>query len=129
MQGGLDYIMLKTLNMDGIRIIGRVLSQSIALDHYIHQVCCRILIRISNALIFCSDGKLIPSCLLGWWDGGRVCRNQPWFGEDWNFYYETETAFQFGVEIKFKSDCCYSQTWAFWEVMFVLPIINSSVVN
>lgn len=38
MQGGLDYIMLKTLNMDGIRIIGRVLSQSIALDHYIHQV-------------------------------------------------------------------------------------------
>ncbi|XP_074588945.1 protein RETARDED ROOT GROWTH-LIKE-like [Curcuma longa] len=38
MQGGLDYIVLKTLNMDGIRIIGRVLSQSIALDHYIHQV-------------------------------------------------------------------------------------------
>ncbi|XP_042439715.1 protein RETARDED ROOT GROWTH, mitochondrial-like isoform X2 [Zingiber officinale] len=38
MQGGLDYIVLKTLNMDGIRIIGRVLSQSIALDHYIQQV-------------------------------------------------------------------------------------------
>lgn len=39
MQGGLDYIMLKTLSIDGIRTIGSVLGQSIALDYYIRQVC------------------------------------------------------------------------------------------
>ncbi|XP_078175670.1 protein RETARDED ROOT GROWTH, mitochondrial-like [Carex rostrata] len=38
MQGGLDYIILKSLDIDGIRIIGSVLGQSIALDHYIRQV-------------------------------------------------------------------------------------------
>ncbi|CAL9177220.1 unnamed protein product [Musa hybrid cultivar] len=38
MQGGLDYIMLKNLSIDGIRIIGSVLGQSIALDYYIGQV-------------------------------------------------------------------------------------------
>lgn len=38
MQGGLDYITLKNLNIDGIRTIGSVLGQSIALDHYIRQV-------------------------------------------------------------------------------------------
>ncbi|KAJ1698311.1 hypothetical protein LUZ63_006823 [Rhynchospora breviuscula] len=38
MQGGLDYIVLKSLDIDGIRIIGSVLGQSIALDHYIRQV-------------------------------------------------------------------------------------------
>ncbi|KMZ74859.1 hypothetical protein ZOSMA_121G00330 [Zostera marina] len=38
MQGGLDYIMLKTLSIDGIRTIGSVLGQSIALDRYIRQV-------------------------------------------------------------------------------------------
>ncbi|KAG6527453.1 protein RETARDED ROOT GROWTH-LIKE-like [Zingiber officinale] len=38
MQGGLDFIVLKTFNLDGIRIIGSVLSQSIALDYYIRQV-------------------------------------------------------------------------------------------
>ncbi|OAY72518.1 uncharacterized protein LOC109713053 isoform X2 [Ananas comosus] len=38
MQGGLDYIVLKSLDTDGIRIIGSVLGQSIALDHYIRQV-------------------------------------------------------------------------------------------
>ncbi|MQL80571.1 hypothetical protein Taro_013019 [Colocasia esculenta] len=38
MQGGLDYIMLKNLNIDGIRTIGSVLGQSIALDYYIRQV-------------------------------------------------------------------------------------------
>jgi hypothetical protein len=39
MQGGLDYIMLRDLSIDGIRTIGSVLGQSIALDYYIHQVC------------------------------------------------------------------------------------------
>lgn len=38
MQGGLDYIMLQYLNIDGIRIIGSVLGQSIALDYYVSQV-------------------------------------------------------------------------------------------
>lgn len=39
MQGGLDHIMLKNLNIDGIRTIGSVLGQSIALDYYVRQVC------------------------------------------------------------------------------------------
>ena len=38
MKGGLDYIALKSLDTDGIRIISSVLGQSIALDHYIRQV-------------------------------------------------------------------------------------------
>ncbi|KAK7344770.1 hypothetical protein VNO77_14805 [Canavalia gladiata] len=38
MQGGLDYIMLQYLNSDGIRTIGSVLGQSIALDYYGGQV-------------------------------------------------------------------------------------------
>ncbi|XP_061363556.1 protein RETARDED ROOT GROWTH-LIKE [Gastrolobium bilobum] len=38
MQSGLDYIMLQYLNIDGIRTIGSVLGQSIALDYYGRQV-------------------------------------------------------------------------------------------
>ncbi|XP_042476944.1 protein RETARDED ROOT GROWTH-LIKE-like [Macadamia integrifolia] len=38
MHGGLDYIMLQHLNIDGIRTIGSVLGQSIALDYYVRQV-------------------------------------------------------------------------------------------
>lgn len=38
MQGGLDYIMLQYLDINGIRIIGSVLGQSIALDYYVRQV-------------------------------------------------------------------------------------------
>ncbi|KAL8052194.1 hypothetical protein ABFX02_06G196700 [Erythranthe guttata] len=38
MQGGLDYITLQYLNVDGIRTIGSVLGQSIALDYYVRQV-------------------------------------------------------------------------------------------
>ncbi|KAI4370647.1 hypothetical protein MLD38_018973 [Melastoma candidum] len=38
MRGGLDYIMLQYLNVDGIRTIGSVLGQSIALDYYVRQV-------------------------------------------------------------------------------------------
>ncbi|CAD6203278.1 unnamed protein product [Miscanthus lutarioriparius] len=37
MKGGLDYIVLKSLDTDGICIISSVLGQSIALDHYIRQ--------------------------------------------------------------------------------------------
>ncbi|KAF9674393.1 hypothetical protein SADUNF_Sadunf10G0122700 [Salix dunnii] len=37
MQGGLDYIVLKTLDTDSIRIIGSVLGQSIALDYFVSQ--------------------------------------------------------------------------------------------
>ncbi|CAI0411626.1 unnamed protein product [Linum tenue] len=38
MQAGLDHIMLRFLNIDGIRTIGSVLGQSIALDYYGRQV-------------------------------------------------------------------------------------------
>ena len=38
MQGGADYIVLKSLDIDGIRIIGSVLGQSIALDYFVSQV-------------------------------------------------------------------------------------------
>ncbi|KAB1208065.1 Sporulation protein RMD1 [Morella rubra] len=38
MQGGPDYIVLKTLDTDGVRIIGSVLGQSIALDYFVSQV-------------------------------------------------------------------------------------------
>lgn len=38
MQAGLDYIVLQYLNVDGIRTIGSVLGQSIALDYYVRQV-------------------------------------------------------------------------------------------
>ncbi|XP_012463041.1 protein RETARDED ROOT GROWTH, mitochondrial isoform X1 [Gossypium raimondii] len=38
MQGGPDYIVVKTLDTDSIRIIGSVLGQSIALDYFVSQV-------------------------------------------------------------------------------------------
>ncbi|GKU99631.1 hypothetical protein SLEP1_g12446 [Rubroshorea leprosula] len=38
MQGGPDYIVLKTLDTDSIRIIASVLGQSIALDYFVSQV-------------------------------------------------------------------------------------------
>lgn len=38
MQGGPDYIVLKSLDTDGMRIIGSVLGQSIALDYFVSQV-------------------------------------------------------------------------------------------
>lgn len=38
MLGGPDYIVLRHLDTDGIRIIGSVLGQSIALDYYVSQV-------------------------------------------------------------------------------------------
>lgn len=38
MEGGPDYIVLKTLDTDGVRIIGSVLGQSIALDYFVSQI-------------------------------------------------------------------------------------------
>ena len=38
MQGGVDYIVFKRLDIDGIHIIGSVLVQSIALDHFVRHV-------------------------------------------------------------------------------------------
>ncbi|MCL7030459.1 hypothetical protein MKW94_000666 [Papaver nudicaule] len=38
MQGGPDHIVLKHLDADGIRVIGSVLGQSIALDYFVSQV-------------------------------------------------------------------------------------------
>ena len=40
MKGGPDYIVLKTLDTNSIRIIGSVLGQSIALDYSFSQVTC-----------------------------------------------------------------------------------------
>lgn len=52
MQGGADFIVLKNLDVDGIRIIGSVLGQSIALDHYIRQVIFRCNIPCSIFSIY-----------------------------------------------------------------------------
>ncbi|KAJ0428720.1 hypothetical protein HanHA300_Chr17g0649261 [Helianthus annuus] len=38
MQGGPDYMVLKNLDIDSIRIISSVLGQSIALDYFVSQV-------------------------------------------------------------------------------------------
>jgi hypothetical protein len=58
MKGGLDYIVLKSLDTDGIRIISSVLGQSIALDHYIRQVLklskVRELLLCCYIIKFCS---------------------------------------------------------------------------
>ena len=40
MQGGADYIVLKHLDIDGIRIIGSVLGESIALEYSESRVIC-----------------------------------------------------------------------------------------
>lgn len=46
MQGGPDYIVLKELDPDSIRIIGSVLGQSIALDYFVSQVNSFILLVV-----------------------------------------------------------------------------------
>ena len=52
MQGGLDFIMLQYLNIDGIRTVGSVLGQNIALDYYVRQA------NILNFLLF----GILPYC-------------------------------------------------------------------
>jgi hypothetical protein len=52
MQGGLDYIMLQYLDVDGIRTIGSVLGQSIALDYYGRQVCSGYELGFSDIWIY-----------------------------------------------------------------------------
>lgn len=52
MKGGPDYIVLKTLDTDGVRIIGSVLGQSIALDYFVSQVISYIFCDVfSGALL------------------------------------------------------------------------------
>lgn len=46
MQGGPDYIVLKTLDTDGVRIIGSVLGQSIALDYFVSQVIRSLSLKV-----------------------------------------------------------------------------------
>lgn len=48
MRGGPDYIVLKTLDTDSIRIIGSVLGQSIALDYFVSQVTCSFSIFLNQ---------------------------------------------------------------------------------
>jgi hypothetical protein len=52
MLGGLDYIMLQYLDVDGIRTIGSVLGQSIALDYYGRQVCSAYVLGFFDILIY-----------------------------------------------------------------------------
>lgn len=42
MQGGPDYIVLKNLDTDSVRVIGSVLGQSMALDYFVSQVDCLV---------------------------------------------------------------------------------------
>ncbi|TYI29800.1 hypothetical protein ES332_A05G342600v1 [Gossypium tomentosum] len=48
MQGGPDYIVLKTLDTDSIRIIGSVLGQSIALDYFVSQGLNMVSLNLSQ---------------------------------------------------------------------------------
>lgn len=50
MLGGADYIVLKTLDTDGVRIIGSVLGQSIALDYFVSQVNKVFIIKTVTSL-------------------------------------------------------------------------------
>lgn len=61
MQGGLDFIMLQYLNIDGIRTIGSVLGQSIALDYYVRQVSNPINIHVSPICWCYSIGYILSS--------------------------------------------------------------------
>lgn len=58
MEGGLDYIMLQHLNTDGIRTIGSVLGQSIALDYYVRQVFPYKPVNINYVKTFLIDSGL-----------------------------------------------------------------------
>ena len=58
MLGGADYIVLKKLDTDGIRIIGSVLGQSIALDYFVSQVI------LLSLLIYMCDMAMIPMFLV-----------------------------------------------------------------
>ena len=62
MQGGLDYIMLQYLNIDGIRTIGSVLGQSIALDYYVRQVCIVLAYYFLGCQVYGIKG--LPTTLL-----------------------------------------------------------------
>ena len=46
MQGGVDYIVFKRLDINGIHIVGSVLVQSIALDHFVQHVFFNCLVYV-----------------------------------------------------------------------------------
>ena len=75
MQGGLDYIMLQFLNVDGIRIIGSVLGQSIALDYYVRQVCFVQAWEFQLCRDFCYWVIQFVVLLLGRWNGRGIYRH------------------------------------------------------
>ena len=70
MEGGLDYIMLQHLNTDGIRTIGSVLGQSIALDYYVRQVFPYKLVRFDYVKTLIDDSSseilICPFRLMEW---------------------------------------------------------------
>ncbi|MBA0631924.1 hypothetical protein Godav_000750 [Gossypium davidsonii] len=55
MQGGPDYIVVKTLDTDSIRIIGSVLGQSIALDYFVSQALKAVIVQV----IFYGDLNIV----------------------------------------------------------------------
>lgn len=108
--------MLQYLNIDGIRTIGSVLGQSIALDYYVRQVMsclstCNFKLYV-NALWFWRN-----LCSLGWWNCCRIYWHQSWDGENWNLYNGTKKALSTRWKGKFKSCWCNPKAWAVWEVL------------
>lgn len=63
MEGGPDYIILKSLDTDSVRIIGSVLGQSIALDYFVSQVIsCSVI--VPHVIMFKLDSNFTSSLLL-----------------------------------------------------------------
>lgn len=97
MKGGPDYIVLRTLDTDSIRIIGSVLGQSIALDYFVSQVRnvrynVNILIKKKKCKHFKKRWRHLVRCLL--------LHNQH-FGAFY-LYYQAELPAQ-----AFKSNACH----------------------
>jgi len=102
MEGGLDYIMLQYLNIDGIRTIGSVLGQSIALDYYVRQVCSISEEKFSHCEVNSWYFMLITiSLLLGWRNGCRIYWYKSWDGNNWKIQNAEEKTFSVGGKGKF----------------------------
>lgn len=131
MQGGLDYIMLQYLNIDGIRTIGSVLGQSIALDYYGRQVCSSYGqdfliygIPYTSEIPLRLYTNISCTFMLGWWNGCRIYRHKPWDGSNWEIQNAKEETFPVGGQGKFKSCWCDSKAWTIWEVVILFVVTN-----
>ncbi|OVA19502.1 hypothetical protein BVC80_9057g84 [Macleaya cordata] len=68
MQGGLDYIMLQHLNIDGIRTIGSVLGLRIALDYYVRQTLYQLVGKANSNLADVRKLGLFERSEIAWTD-------------------------------------------------------------